>query len=68
MCKSICSRATFRLNVIVAHPSVLFVANSDHVGVPNATLVKEGSHLAKIYKNKSVAEQNSGKRHRSMSQ
>jgi hypothetical protein len=28
--------------------------------------VKEGTHLAKIYKNKSVAEQNSGKPHENM--
>lgn len=52
--------------LIVPHPCGLFVAsNSDHLGVPNVTLVKEGSHLAKIYNNKSVAEQNSGKRHKS---
>ncbi|CAB9499837.1 Receptor-type guanylate cyclase gcy [Seminavis robusta] len=31
----------------------------DHPGVPNATLVKEGTNLAALYKNKSVAEQNS---------
>ena len=31
----------------------------DHPGVPNATLVKEGTSLAKLYKDKSVAEQNS---------
>jgi len=31
----------------------------DHVGVPNAQLVKEGAEVATIYKNKSVAEQNS---------
>jgi hypothetical protein len=31
----------------------------DHTGVPNFTLVKEGAHLAELYKNKSVAEQNS---------
>lgn len=31
----------------------------DHTGVPNATLVKEGNHLAQVYDNKSVAEQNS---------
>ena len=31
----------------------------DHPGVPNATLVKEETSLAKLYKNKSVAEQNS---------
>jgi class 3 adenylate cyclase len=31
----------------------------DHPGVPNATLVQEGTPLAKKYKNKSVAEQNS---------
>ena len=28
----------------------------DHTGVPNAQLIKEGSRLAEIYKNKSVAE------------
>lgn len=31
----------------------------DHTGVPNAQLVKEGAEIASIYKNKSVAEQNS---------
>jgi class 3 adenylate cyclase len=31
----------------------------DHTGLPNAQLVKENSEIAKIYKNKSVAEQNS---------
>ena len=31
----------------------------DHPGVPNATLVKEDAPLAKFYKGKSVAEQNS---------
>jgi hypothetical protein len=31
----------------------------DHVGVPNAQLIKEGAHVAGAYKNKSVAEQNS---------
>jgi class 3 adenylate cyclase len=31
----------------------------DHPGVPNATLVQEESSLAALYKNKSVAEQNS---------
>lgn len=31
----------------------------DHTGVPNAQLVKEGTRLAQLYKNKSVAEQNS---------
>ena len=31
----------------------------DHQGVPNAQLVKEGFDIAAIYKNKSVAEQNS---------
>ena len=35
------------------------VHDLDHVGVTNATLVQEGSELAKKYKNKSVAEQNS---------
>mmetsp|Transcript_5194 Transcript_5194/g.10987 ORF Transcript_5194/g.10987 Transcript_5194/m.10987 type:complete len:182 (-) Transcript_5194:113-658(-) len=31
----------------------------DHTGVPNAQLVKEGTHLSKVYREKSVAEQNS---------
>jgi hypothetical protein len=31
----------------------------DHTGVPNMQLVKEGAHIASLYKNKSVAEQNS---------
>ena len=31
----------------------------DHQGVPNTVLVKEGTDLAKMYKNQSVAEQNS---------
>ena len=31
----------------------------DHCGVPNTQLIKENSHLAKLYKNKSIAEQNS---------
>jgi class 3 adenylate cyclase len=31
----------------------------DHPGVPNATLVQEKSKLAAVYKNKSIAEQNS---------
>ena len=31
----------------------------DHMGVPNAQLVKEKSFIANIYKNRSVAEQNS---------
>lgn len=31
----------------------------DHTGVPNAQLVKEKAHVASLYKNRSVAEQNS---------
>ena len=31
----------------------------DHSGVPNAQLVKENAYVAKVYKGKSVAEQNS---------
>jgi hypothetical protein len=31
----------------------------DHTGVPNSQLIKENSALARIYKDKSVAEQNS---------
>jgi hypothetical protein len=31
----------------------------DHTGVPNSQLVKEGAEIANIYKEKSVAEQNS---------
>ena len=42
--------------------AVIFAAlihDADHPGVPNATLVKEGGDMAKTYRNKSVAEQNS---------
>jgi 3'5'-cyclic nucleotide phosphodiesterase len=31
----------------------------DHQGVPNSTLVHEGAHIARMYRNRSVAEQNS---------
>lgn len=31
----------------------------DHPGVPNTALVRENALIAKVYKNKSVAEQNS---------
>jgi hypothetical protein len=31
----------------------------DHTGVPNGQLVKEEAHVASLYNNKSVAEQNS---------
>lgn len=31
----------------------------DHPGVSNATLIKEGTNIAQLYKEKSVAEQNS---------
>ena len=31
----------------------------DHTGVPNMQLVKEKAHVAVVYKNRSVAEQNS---------
>jgi 3'5'-cyclic nucleotide phosphodiesterase len=31
----------------------------DHPGVPNSTLIGEGSRLAALYNNKSIAEQNS---------
>jgi class 3 adenylate cyclase len=31
----------------------------DHTGVPNSQLVKEDAHIASLYKNKSIAEQNS---------
>jgi len=31
----------------------------DHVGVPNMTLIDENAAIAKMYNNKSVAEQNS---------
>jgi hypothetical protein len=65
MCKCSRSRATFP--PITPHPYGVFVAwNSDHAGVPNAILVKEGCHVAKMYNNKSVAEQNSGKRQQGM--
>lgn len=35
------------------------IHDADHPGVPNSQLVKEKTELAEIYKNKSVAEQNS---------
>jgi class 3 adenylate cyclase len=35
------------------------IHDADHTGVPNSQLIKENSTLAKIYKDKSVAEQNS---------
>lgn len=35
------------------------VHDLDHLGVPNTVLVNEGSHIARKYKGKSVAEQNS---------
>jgi 3'5'-cyclic nucleotide phosphodiesterase/Adenylate and Guanylate cyclase catalytic domain len=31
----------------------------DHTGIPNAVLIKENGHLAKVFKGKSIAEQNS---------
>ena len=31
----------------------------DHTGVPNGQLIKEEAHVATVYNNKSVAEQNS---------
>lgn len=31
----------------------------DHPGIPNTQLVKEGAEVAELYKNKSIAEQNS---------
>ena len=35
------------------------IHDADHTGLPNAQLVKENTDIAKMYKNKSVAEQNS---------
>jgi class 3 adenylate cyclase len=35
------------------------IHDADHTGVPNSQLIKENSALAKLYKDKSVAEQNS---------
>jgi hypothetical protein len=35
------------------------IHDADHIGVPNSQLNLENSTLAKVYKNKSVAEQNS---------
>jgi hypothetical protein len=35
------------------------IHDADHTGVPNSQLIKENSALAKVYKDKSVAEQNS---------
>ena len=36
-----------------------FVSSADHTGVPNTQLAKENPEFAKIYKDRSVAEQNS---------
>jgi hypothetical protein len=36
-----------------------FISSVDHTGVPNSQLVKEQAVIASVYKNKSVAEQNS---------
>jgi hypothetical protein len=35
------------------------IHDADHTGVPNSQLIKENSTLARVYKDKSVAEQNS---------
>ncbi|CAB9508616.1 Receptor-type guanylate cyclase gcy [Seminavis robusta] len=35
------------------------IHDADHPGVPNSTLISEGSELAALYQNKSIAEQNS---------
>lgn len=35
------------------------IHDADHPGVPNAQLVKENAPVAAVYKNQSVAEQNS---------
>jgi class 3 adenylate cyclase len=35
------------------------IHDADHTGVPNSQLIKENSNLARVYKDKSVAEQNS---------
>jgi hypothetical protein len=35
------------------------IHDADHTGVPNSQLIKENSTLSKVYKDKSVAEQNS---------
>jgi hypothetical protein len=44
----------------IAYPfSLLSLIDLDHPGVPNAVLVSEHTEIAKHYKNKSVAEQNS---------
>jgi hypothetical protein len=51
---------------LTGHPMTHFavilsavIHDVDHPGVPNATLVKEGSDMAIAYRNQSVAEQNS---------
>jgi len=41
------------------YPFQALIHDVDHNGVPNAQLVKEGAKVAAVYKNKSVAEQNS---------
>lgn len=46
----------------LCHFAVIFSAlihDVDHLGVSNAQLIKENSHLARVYKNQSIAEQNS---------
>jgi len=46
----------------LTHFAIVFAAlihDVDHTGVPNAQLVKEGAEVARMYNNRSVAEQNS---------
>lgn len=47
------------LSCLLTHPSPKPLYGVDHVGVSNAQLVKEQVPIAKHYKNRSVAEQNS---------
>ena len=51
----IASSPLTRLSVILA----AIIHDVDHTGVPNTQLVKEQASIASVYKNKSVAEQNS---------
>ena len=53
------SNRRFVLNCrsFVSNPLTIYA--SDHPGVPNAQLVKEETRLARVYKNRSISEQNS---------
>ena len=54
-----CSQQSKQWSQTTSHKHHLPVLKVDHPGVPNACLVREKSPLAALYKDKSVAEQNS---------